>query len=92
MSCSHFEYRESELNCVNRTIIRVFEKLNFVSVHKVPLSVETYKVTNFTIINFCLNWYGPMRESQLTSTLLVAQLLCSLLAFFVRYYLSSILY
>ena len=92
MSCSHFEYRESELKFLDRNIIRIAKKFNLISLHKVPLSTDTYKVTNFTIINFFLNWYGPMKESTLTTTLLVFQALCSCFAFFVRYYLSSLVY
>ena len=92
MYCSHFDYRESELNRLKRFIIQLFRKLNLISVEKVALSIDTYKVTNFTIINFFLNFYGPMKESQLTTTLLVFQVICSCIAFFIRYYLSSVLY
>lgn len=48
--------------------------------------------TNFTIINFALKVAGPTHERSLTVYLLTIQVLCTCVAFFIRYGLSKIFY
>ncbi|RUS35290.1 hypothetical protein BC938DRAFT_473163 [Jimgerdemannia flammicorona] len=48
--------------------------------------VET---NNFTLINLLLVKLGPMSEGRVTAAVMVVQVMCSLLAFFVRAYIRS---
>lgn len=52
-----------------------------------------YVVTNnLTLINYLLRIFGPMHEPKLTSILLFLQVICSLIAFTIRYPLASLFY
>ena len=51
-----------------------------------------FKGTNCTLVNLMLLMFKPMREDNLTTCILVLQLLCSLFAFFVRYAISRFVY
>ena len=54
---------------------------------------ETYiKCNNLTIINFALKIFGPMHERTLTILLLVLQVMCSCVAFVIRYPLAKLLF
>jgi len=47
------------------------------------------QVPNMTIINLCLQIYGPMSERDLCVVLLSFQILCCIFGFFCRYYLAE---
>ena len=49
-------------------------------------------MNNMTLINLVLYWTGPLHEARLTFYLLFFQGCCTLLAFFVRYYLVFVFY
>ncbi|CAL8070420.1 unnamed protein product [Calicophoron daubneyi] len=53
---------------------------------------EVVEVTNLTLINLVLRITGPMTEKRTTNVLLIIQVICSCLAFIVRYPLASIFY
>ena len=55
-------------------------------------TVEMVELNNLTLINFILRLTGPMGEQKLTVVLLVIQILCSFLAFTIRYPLAYLLY
>ncbi|CAH0474006.1 unnamed protein product [Peronospora belbahrii] len=48
--------------------------------------------SNYTIINLFLVMFGPMKENHLVFALLAFQVLCCILAFFIRYGISGYLY
>lgn len=48
--------------------------------------------TNLTILNFLLNFTGPIREDTLTKLIIVVQLMGSVLAFGIRYGLAKFFY
>lgn len=48
--------------------------------------------TNFTLINYTLEVFGPMHERTLTLYLMTIQMLCSCVAFCIRYGLSRVFY
>jgi len=50
------------------------------------------EVSNFTLINLLLVWFGPMHERTLTLAVLAVQVLGSALAFLIRYPLAAALY
>lgn len=47
---------------------------------------------NLTIINLVLSRFGPMTERNTTRAVLLIQVVCSLLAFFIRYKLVQYVY
>lgn len=51
-----------------------------------------FRVTNCTLVNLMLILFKPMRENNLTTCILVLQLLSSLSAFFIRYAISRFVY
>ncbi|VDL39608.1 unnamed protein product [Hymenolepis diminuta] len=55
-------------------------------------SGESVTIDNLTVINLFLRLAGPMAESRVTTYLLVIQVLCSCLAFGIRYPLAQYLY
>lgn len=50
------------------------------------------KRDNLTLICLALRLFGPMREQQLTRLLLGFQILCGVLALFIRYRLAALVY
>ncbi|CAD7922455.1 unnamed protein product [Amoebophrya sp. A120] len=53
---------------------------------------KEYRISNLTLINFVLYVFGPMNEETLVIVLLIAQAMFSLLAFCLRYFVSTFLY
>jgi len=49
-------------------------------------------VNNLTLINLVLLKLGPQNEGKLTEKILLIQILCSLIALFIRYPLASVFY
>ncbi|KAI8099271.1 glycosyl transferase family 4-domain-containing protein [Halteromyces radiatus] len=47
---------------------------------------------NLTLLNLVLSYTGPIPENRLTCTVLLIQILCSLLAFYIRYSLVKFVY
>ena len=65
--------------------------------HRLPkLNVKTGKlegvVSHMNLINLILLITGPLTEHELCLAVLGFQLLCSAVGFFVRYYISSLIY
>lgn len=54
--------------------------------------LDMIQFNNLTLINFILKLIGPMHEQTLTCWLLVVQVLCSVVAFTVRYPLAYLLF
>ncbi|OLY82189.1 UDP-N-acetylglucosamine-dolichyl-phosphate N-acetylglucosaminephosphotransferase [Smittium mucronatum] len=73
-------------------IISLFEFLNLVRVWRDPKSNKMLYVSNFTVLNLYLVWFGPMHERDLTRLVMYSQIALSFLAFFIRYTMSSIFY
>jgi UDP-N-acetylglucosamine--dolichyl-phosphate N-acetylglucosaminephosphotransferase len=57
-----------------------------------PKTRQGGTVVNMTLINLTLRITGPVREDTLCRILLVLQVLCCGLGFFVRYYVASLVY
>ena len=53
---------------------------------------EEREVSNFTIINLLLVWFGPQKEQTLTFIVLFVQIVFSFIAFAIRYPLAAFLY
>ncbi|XP_044734345.1 UDP-N-acetylglucosamine--dolichyl-phosphate N-acetylglucosaminephosphotransferase isoform X2 [Chrysoperla carnea] len=87
ISCTNFNY--SELHWLGKLFIRLFKMLGLV---KWDEKGDHVIVNNLTVINLILLWTGPMHEAKLTTVLISIQILCSCIAFLIRYPLASYVY
>ncbi|XP_035724041.1 UDP-N-acetylglucosamine--dolichyl-phosphate N-acetylglucosaminephosphotransferase-like [Vespa mandarinia] len=83
-------FRYSDLNPSGKFLMWIFRTIKIVQWQK--SSEDTVTCNNLTLINFLLINIGPTRESALTLILILLQVLCSCLAFVVRYPLASVFY
>ncbi|KAJ0175598.1 hypothetical protein K1T71_008757 [Dendrolimus kikuchii] len=93
---------ETDLLYASRTIITKKDMknstkfvLNFLTAFHLIDKIEDDEcitVNNLTLINFFLIKLGPKSELKLTSTLLLFQVLCSSMAFLIRYPMASYFY
>ncbi|XP_076231475.1 alg7 dolichyl-phosphate N-acetylglucosaminephosphotransferase [Calliopsis andreniformis] len=88
ISCTVFN--KKDIGVIGKLITWIFRKLSLVKWEEDKTGIVT--CNNFTLINFILIKTGPMKESTLTIILLLIQVLCSLLAFVIRYPLASYFY
>ena len=88
ISCAVFH--KKDVGVIGTLITWMFRKLGLVKWQEDEKGVVT--CNNFTLINFVLIKVGPLKESMLTVILLLIQVICSLLAFVIRYPLASIFY
>ena len=91
-------FEKEKLGKVGRLCLAVLRVTKLASVKEVEIkldderSVAMVECNNLTIINLILRVTGPMREQSLTLVLLGVQVVCSLLAFTIRYPLAFLLY
>jgi len=72
---------------------KILELLAFFKIIKIEKEAENLiKITNLTLINVAINYVGPISEKKLTCVLILFQVFCSLVAFFIRYKLASYCY
>lgn len=71
-------------------VIKIFTLLGLLEHRKDEAGNPT--VNNFTLINLVLVKWGPMREDRATMTVMAIQVVCSLLAFAIRYPLTWVIY
>jgi UDP-N-acetylglucosamine--dolichyl-phosphate N-acetylglucosaminephosphotransferase len=89
LEISTTKFRYSELNILGKIIINLFRVFRLIQWHEKDDYVTT---NNLTLINLVLLYFGPLHEARLTIILLCIQVLCSLLAFVIRYPLAWIFY
>ena len=86
-------FKVKELKLPGRLIFQVYEALLLVDVRRYSKDSEEYiECNNLTLINFVLRCFGPMHERTLTIVILCIQVLCSCLAFLIRYPLAKLFY
>ncbi|XP_017875671.1 UDP-N-acetylglucosamine--dolichyl-phosphate N-acetylglucosaminephosphotransferase [Ceratina calcarata] len=83
-------FNKKDIGIIGKLITWVFRKLRIVKWQEDKEGTVT--CNNLTLINFMLIKTGPMKESTLTSTLLLIQVASSVLAFIIRYPLVAIFY
>ncbi|XP_076749181.1 alg7 dolichyl-phosphate N-acetylglucosaminephosphotransferase isoform X1 [Xylocopa sonorina] len=83
-------FNKNEIGIIGKLVTWIFRKLNIITWQENKNGVVV--CNNFTLINFVLVKIGPMKESTLALTLLLIQVVSSLLAFIIRYPLASIFY
>lgn len=95
MRPSSFNYDPSKTRVWGRIVVSIYQRLGLVQVTEKEDSKTgkiSIEVTNCTLVNLMLLIFKPMRENNLTTCLLVCQILCSLFAFFIRYGVSKFVY
>ncbi|XP_034195495.2 alg7 dolichyl-phosphate N-acetylglucosaminephosphotransferase [Osmia lignaria lignaria] len=90
LTISNTVFNKKDIGVIGSFILWIFGKLNIIKWEEDDKGIIT--CNNFTLINFVLIKIGPMREPTLTLTLLLIQVVSSLLAFVIRYPLASIFY
>jgi hypothetical protein len=78
----------------NALTLAVVRLLSTVKLAQVGIDEETKSMTctNLTILNFLLNFTGPIKEDTLTKLVIIVQLAGSVLAFSIRYGLAGFFY
>jgi len=95
-------FKKDELKYLGKVSLSILTFIRLVSVkeftvelendEKEPKTVDMIECNNLTLINLILRITGPMHERTLTTALIVIQILCSVIAFLIRYPLAYILY
>ena len=88
-SIAVFERPPSKLTTV---ILKVLAALRLTRLEIHPRTHVILSATNLTLLNAILVFVGPMREATLTSCVIVLQVMGSVLAFWIRYGLASLVY
>ncbi|CDW60532.1 UDP N acetylglucosamine dolichyl phosphate [Trichuris trichiura] len=84
------QFRANELTQFGSKTLSFFEKFGLVAVRKKIEGHETVlECSNFTLINLALKLFGPMHEKCLALLLISLQVVSSLFAFFLRFYLAK---
>lgn len=80
---------KSGLGVLGKLILSVFKKFKIIEYKETQTSIT---VNNFTLINYYLVILGPQHEVNLTMQLITFQVVCSIMAFIIRYPLASLFY
>ncbi|KAK2580460.1 hypothetical protein KPH14_006202 [Odynerus spinipes] len=83
-------FKYSELSFIGKCLMWLFRTLKIVQLRE--NNDGTVTCNNLTLINFLLINIGPTREPNLTLLLILLQVICSCLAFVIRYPLASVFY
>lgn len=90
LQSSKTQFKVAELNVLGRICVRLFRVLRLIEWEEAKDGLVT--TNNFTLINFVLVWLGPTHEKRLTLYLLLIQLMCTCVAFLIRYPLAKYFY
>ncbi|GAB0094487.1 hypothetical protein DMENIID0001_097930 [Sergentomyia squamirostris] len=82
-------FRYSELHPLGKIAVSIFRHLRLIKWDEKDSIVTT---NNFTLINFVILKLGPLREDQVTWILMIFQVLCTVVAFTIRYPLAGYFY
>ena len=90
LNISTTEFHKDELNAVGTIMVKIFRTLKLITWHEQPDGKVT--TNNFTLINFVLVVFGPVHERVVTEMLMILQVICTLIAFVIRYPLACYFY
>lgn len=90
LEASYAEFTHDEVSSVGKVCLNVFKFLRLIDIS--VTKSNKIRCNNFTIINLMLIRCGPLHEQTLTTYLLMIQILCSVIAFGIRYPLASLFY
>jgi len=87
-------FKQEELKPLGDIALKLLSLLRLANVRRYrdEMGVDMVECNNLTIINFVLNICGPMHEETLTIVILAIQIICSALAFCIRYPLAFLLF
>ncbi|GIY18236.1 UDP-N-acetylglucosamine--dolichyl-phosphate N-acetylglucosaminephosphotransferase [Caerostris darwini] len=86
-------FKENSLPFLGRFSLFIAKTFRLVHIKEITKDGEVYlECSNFTVINYMLKIFGPTHERTLTIYLLATQVLCSCIAFSIRYGLSRVFY
>ncbi|KAK4003009.1 UDP-N-acetylglucosamine--dolichyl-phosphate N-acetylglucosaminephosphotransferase [Daphnia magna] len=89
---SVFQFKEKSLSTLGRLVLKIYQLLGLVKVENAEKDGELSQSTNCTLINLALKLTGPKHEKTLAVSLMILQVMCSGLAFIIRYPLASLFY
>ncbi|KAJ8895819.1 hypothetical protein PR048_001157 [Dryococelus australis] len=90
---SKTKFRLSEQNVLGRVSIALLRLLHLVHLEEgVGEDAGYVECNNLTLLNLVLLWRGPMNEETLVRHLLALQVICSLIAFVIRYPIAFLFY
>ncbi|MFH4974193.1 hypothetical protein AB6A40_000902 [Gnathostoma spinigerum] len=91
MSCVQFKV--SDLSSVGKHFVTLSHLFGLLHKRAFKKDHEDWlEINNLTILNLALKFLGPMNERSLTICLLLTQVFCSFLAFFIRFYFAGFIY
>lgn len=90
LETSKTQFRLSELGILGRICVKIFKLLRIIDWKEDADGITT--TNNFTLINLTLVVCGPTHEKRLTTYLLLIQVLCTCIAFIIRYPLAIYFY
>uniref|UniRef100_A0A0M3INM1 UDP-N-acetylglucosamine--dolichyl-phosphate N-acetylglucosaminephosphotransferase n=1 Tax=Ascaris lumbricoides TaxID=6252 RepID=A0A0M3INM1_ASCLU len=86
-------FKSNDLKPLGALILRIFETFGLLHRRTFKKDEESWiEINNLTVVNLVLKIQGPMHERSLTKCLLAIQIISSLFAFFVRFYLAFLIY
>ncbi|XP_061703942.1 UDP-N-acetylglucosamine--dolichyl-phosphate N-acetylglucosaminephosphotransferase [Cydia pomonella] len=80
---------KKEMKLLDSLMLKILTVLRLVDIKE---DNESITINNLTLINFFLIKLGPMSEVRLTTNLMLFQVLCTCIAFLIRYPLASYFY
>ena len=90
---STITFKKSQLKTIGKFFLCIFDIFHLGTIRKYEKDNEEYiECNNLTLINVILRLCGPLHERTLTIVILTIQVLCSLLAFVIRYPLAKLFY
>ncbi|PAV77385.1 hypothetical protein WR25_25268 [Diploscapter pachys] len=93
VNMSMAEFKEKDISTLGHLIIKVFKLIGALYIREYEKDGEKWlTINNLTIINLTLKFTGPINEATLANILLLTQLTFSGLAFFIRFYVASLVF
>ncbi len=87
------EFKAADANFFGLFVLNIFNVFGLVHLRRYEKDGEDFiECNNLTLINFALKIFGPMHERNLTLTLLLVQVVFSVIAFGIRYPLALLFY
>ncbi|EFO27299.2 hypothetical protein LOAG_01182 [Loa loa] len=87
------EFKENDLKPLTKTVLYFLDIFGLLYKKIIKKDdVRWIVVNNLTLLNLVLKFTGPVQEKKLTELLLMLQVLFSVLAFFIRFYVAHLMY
>lgn len=93
ISMSYTKFKTKDLKLLGRLFLFIFKTFYIIDVKETMEDGESYtQINNLTLINLVLKFFGPMNEQYAVIIILLLQVMCSALAFVIRYYIARLFY